>query len=369
MRFTASPLLSSLLLGTLFLAPGALAQLIPEEITVETMSSPGENWFISKTDGPGYIFDANTGEMQGLLSLSDYTPAVTIWAPREEFYAAESYLSRGVYGDRTDIIAIYDYENLSPVAEIEIPNHMARLSVRNHLGLTGNGRHLAVLNMNPGHSVSIVDVADRVFVYEISTPGCAVIMPVAENDFLQVCGDGTLQLIQLDISGFETNRVRSPQFFDVIEDAVFDRTARSADGWYLITHGGTIYEVSTDDNQISISDGWDIVSEEDQGWRPGGDEFFGAHQDSGLIYVAMHQGDIDTHHVAGTQVWVLSSNTGRLLQKMEMDSPVTSLMVTQEANPKLIVATEEGDTEVFDAISFQHERSIQTPGASMFEDF
>ena len=84
-----------------------------------------------------------------------------------------------MHGERTDIVAIYDYANLNPVAEVEIPNHMARLSVRRHLGLLGNGRHLAVLNMNPGYSVSIVDVIDREFVYEMSTPGCAVILPVA----------------------------------------------------------------------------------------------------------------------------------------------------------------------------------------------
>jgi hypothetical protein len=118
-----------------------------------------------------------------------------------------------------------------------------------------NGRHLAVLNMNPGHSVSIVDVEDRVFIYEASTPGCAVIMPVADSDFLQLCGDGTLQLIQLDISGFEENRIRSDIFFNVMEDAIFDRTARSADGWYLITHAGIIYEVASQGSEIIISGG------------------------------------------------------------------------------------------------------------------
>ena len=48
------------------------------------------------------------------------------------------------------------------IAEIEIPNYMARLQVRSHMGLLNNGRHLAVLIMNPG-SVSIVDVEDRIF--------------------------------------------------------------------------------------------------------------------------------------------------------------------------------------------------------------
>ena len=61
----------------------------------------------------------------------------------------------------------------------------------------GNGRHLAVFNMTPAQSVSIVDVRSRTFAGEISTPGCAVIMPVANRDFMMICGDGTLQLIRL----------------------------------------------------------------------------------------------------------------------------------------------------------------------------
>jgi methylamine dehydrogenase heavy chain len=349
--------------------PVASAQITPEEITIETMPDPGENWFISKTGNGGYIFDANTGEMQGLLSLSRDTPAVTKWAPRKEFYAAESYVARNVRGERTDLVAVYDYDNLSPVAEIIIPNHMARLSVRNHLGLMNNGRHLAILNMNPGHSVTIVDVEDRLFVYEISTPGCAVIMPVAQSDFLQVCGDGSLQLVQLDVSGFEQNRVRSDIFFDVMEDAVFDRTARAAGGWFLITHAGRIFEVSTDDDEIVISDPWSIVPEELESWRPGGTEFFSAHQATGLLYIAMHEGEVDTHHESGSEIWVVDSKTQRLLHRLELDSPAYSLTVTQEANPKLIVGDDDGGTHVYNGLTFAHERTIKTPSAAMFEDF
>ncbi len=358
-----------LALGFTLLVPLASAQILPETISVETMPEPGANWFIAKTNNGGYIYDATSGEMQGLLSLSRRTPAVTMWPPRREFYAAETYLSRGSYGERTDIVAIYDFDNLSPVAEVIIPNHMARLSVRNHLGLMNNGRHLAVHNMNPGHSVSIVDVEDRVFIYEASTPGCAVIMPVADSDFLQVCGDGTLQLIQLDLSGFEENRVRSEVFFNVAADPVYDRTARSADGWVLVTHAGTIFEVSTSGDRINIGDGWNLQPEDEEGWRPGGNEFISAQQKLGLLYVAMHEGEVNTHHEAGTEIWVLDLATHRRVHRLELESPVSSLMVTQEDAPKLIVADEEGDTHVYDALTLVRERSIETPRAAMFEDF
>lgn len=360
-----------LLLSLILVAATSLAQaqITPEELTVETMGVPGTNWFISKTGNGAYIFDAENGEMQGLLSLSRYSPAVTAYTPREEFYAAESYLARGVRGERTDLVAIYDFENLSPIAEIVIPNHMARLQVRRHLGLMNDGRHLAVLNMNPGHSVSIVDVEDRVFIYEISTPGCAVLMPVADSDFLQVCGDGTLQLIQLDLSGFEENRVRSDVFFDVIEDAVFDRATPSEDGWILVTHAGVIFEVTTDDDDILIEDGWSLVAEDETDWRPGGDEFITAHEDYGLLYVAMHQGEIDTHHVAGDEIWVYDVEGQNRIYRLELDAPATSIMVTQEAEPKLLVSDEEGEMHVYDAVSFVFERTITAPGASHFEDF
>lgn len=359
----------ALALAFSLIMPMTSAQIPVEEISVETMSEPGPNWFISKTSNGGYIFDATNGEMQGLLSLSRYTPAVTMWQPRGEFYAAESYLSRGAHGNRTDLITIYDFENLSPVAEIVIPNHMARLSIRNHLGLMNNGRHLAVLNMNPGHSVSIVDVEDRVFIYEASTSGCAVIMPVAESDFLQICGDGTLQLIQLDLSGFEENRIRSDIFFNVQEDAIFDRTARSANGWYLISHAGIVYEVGSQGSDIVIGEGWSVASEGEESWRPGGDEFFSAHRDTGLMYIAMHQGEVDTHHEPGEEIWVMDTNSGRRLHRIELEVPATSLMVTQEDEPKLIVADDDGDTHVYNALTFDFERTIQTPSATMFEDF
>jgi len=356
-------------LASLIFLSGALAQIPAEEISVETMPDHGPNWFIIKSGNGARIFDAETGEMYGTLSLSNRTPAVAPYLPRGEFYAAESYYSRGVHGDRTDIVAVYDYANLSPVAEVEIPNHMARLGVRNHLGLLGNGRHLAVLNMNPGYSVSIVDVIDRLFVYEISTPGCAIILPVAENDFLLVCGDGTLQLIQLDISGFEQNRVRSEVFFSVQDDAVFDRSARTADGWLLITHAGVIFEVSTDDDEINISEGWSIVAEDESGWRPGGFEFLDVHRDSGLLYVAMHEGPVDTHHDPGEEIWVIDLANQRRVHRLELEDPADHVTVTQESAPKLIVGTDSGGTEIYNALTFKHERSIDAPSASMYEDF
>ncbi len=360
---------TSIFFASLILASAVFAQIPPEQISIETMPERGTNWFIAKSSSGARIFDAESGEMHGMISLSNRTPAIAIHLLRGEFYAAESYYSRGVHGDRTDLVAIYDYANLRPVAEIEIPNRMARLSVRNHIGLLGNGRHLAVLNMNPGYSVSIVDVIDREFIEEMSTPGCAIILPVAENDFLLICGDGSLQLSQLDSNGLERNRVRSEPFFNVQDDAVFDRTARTAEGWLLITHAGVVFEVGTDDDEILIGEGWSIVGADESGWRPGGGEFLDVHRATGLLYVAMHEGPVDTHHDPGEEIWVVDLASQRRVHRLAVEDLADDLTVTQETEPKLIVGTDSGGTEIYDALTFRHERSINTPSAAMYEDF
>jgi len=353
--------------------PAANAQIQPDTIGQETMSAPAENWFISKTGAGAYIYDGLSGEMQGMLSLAGFNaPSVQAYGPRREFYAAESYYSRGVHGDRTDVVTIYDYENLAPVAEIEIPKKIAVLSFAGHLGLTGNGRHLMVFNMTPAQSVSIVDVENRNFVGELSTPGCAIIMPTGEDDFLMICGDGTLQLIQLDQSGEESSRVRSEQFFVVEEDAVYDRPVRTEDGWLLISHAGKAFDVTRDGTQIMISE-WSILSDADveEKWLPGGGQLKTVQQNLGLLYILMHQGGEFTHHEPGTEIWVFDINQRRRIARIELEVAARNLMVTQESEPKLIVSDTEDGLHVYDARQMKLERTITDPGpsASLLVDF
>jgi methylamine dehydrogenase heavy chain len=85
--------------------------------------------------------------------------------------------------------------------------------------------------MTPAQSVSVVDVVDREFAGEISTPGCAIIMPTGDRAFMMICGDGSLQYIELDANGAETGRERSKAFFSVEDDAVFDKPVLTDRGW------------------------------------------------------------------------------------------------------------------------------------------
>ena len=155
------------LLGLLF-SHYAVADQFPESITVESLDKPADSWvLIRRFGGPGMIFDAATAEMKGLVSLTDYTPAVTVDPRRAELYAAESYYSRLHRGTRTDVLTIYDMKTLSVEAEVKLPTKVAALIFLEYVGLIDN-RFVGVFNMTPAASVSIVDAKTRKFVEEIS---------------------------------------------------------------------------------------------------------------------------------------------------------------------------------------------------------
>jgi len=355
-------------------AQNAQSQIAPELVAAETLGEPGKNWVIGKTNRGAYIYDADSGEMQGLISLSAHTSSFAIDRVRRQVYAPESYYSRGVHGARTDIVAIYDFDHLSPVAEIEIPKKIAVLGFRHHVGLLGNGRHFLVFNLTPAQSVSVVDVESRTFVGEISTPGCAMIMPVADNDFMMICGDGTLQLIQLDEQGKEVNRVRNKKFFEVLQDPVFDRPFRTADGWLLTTHAGLAYTVTVDGSNIRLSKPWSLLTEEDaeEKWRPGGNEFGTVHRANGLLYILMHKAEKDyTHQDPGTEIWVMDVRGQRRLERIELEEPAYSLYVTQSDEPKLVVSGEEGRLKIYDGVKLTLDQAIEDPGpeAAFFDGF
>lgn len=350
----------------------ANAQLAPRASTVETMDDPGANWFISTSWQGAYIYDGMSGEMQGLLSLSRQTPAVQPNPARKEFYAAESYYSRGVHGDRTDVMTIYDYENLSPVAEVEIPQKITILPLRTYIQLMGDGRHVGIFNMTPAASVTIVDVVDRSFVGEISTPGCALIMAVGDRDFLMICGDGTMQLIELDENGEESNRERSREFFSVDDDPVFDRPVPFNGGWLLVSHLGQVFHVTVDGGDIDISDAWSILTGEDaeENWRPGGAQLKSVHEGTGLMYILMHQGEEYTHHEPGAEVWVFNLMAERRIARLELPVEASKILVTQDTEPKLVVSDEEGGLHIYDALKLKLDRTIEDPGppAGLIQD-
>jgi hypothetical protein len=111
---------------------------------------------------------------------------------RREIYQAETYYTRGTRGERTDIVSITDALTLQPKGEVVIPpKRCEHTSWVAGSALSDDGRFFAVFNMNPGTSLSIVDVIERRFVAEIDTPGCSLVYAAGPRRFLSLCADGT----------------------------------------------------------------------------------------------------------------------------------------------------------------------------------
>lgn len=346
--------------------PAAAVALEAETPGQITLSAPEPSWLMITGLNATYVFDGDDGEMLGLISHGWYTPAIEPNLARNEFYLVESFYSRGVRGERTDVVSIVDVPTLSTRAEIEVPAKTATLLYRNHIGLLQNGRHLAVFNMTPAQSISIVDVIDRKFVGEISTPGCAVIMPSGEQAFLMICGDGTLQLIRLDDAGMEAARTRSKPFFVVEEDPVFAFPMQTDRGWLLVSHGGRAYDVSVEGDNVRVGKPWSIGgdADSDKAWRPGGSQPLAFHRGLHLMYVLMHEGGVDTHGEPGTELWVIDAERQRRIGRFKLETSGYNLVVSSEARPKLFVYDSQDKVQVFDGITLKSLRRIDEPGVS-----
>ncbi|MDH4108458.1 MAG: hypothetical protein OEW35_09085 [Gammaproteobacteria bacterium] len=359
MRVASLPLLC-----LAFVGQAAFGQLKPEMVRNATLAEPRPSWFLVKADEGSYIFDGDTGQMQGLISHNFYTTGVVTLLSRQEAYHVESWYTKHVRGERNDVVTITDMTDLSPKAEIDIPDKAGALNFRHHIGMLGDERHLVVFNMTPAQSVSIVDVIDRQFDGEISTPGCAIIMPTGDRSFLMICGDGRLQLITLDENGREASRSRTEPFFVVEEDPVYDRPVLTDKGWLLVSHGGQAYDVSVSGSRVTVSRPWSLLGDEDreEEWRPGGAQPFAVHRNSTLLYVLMHQGKVDTHHEPGTEIWVFDTERKKRVGKLSLEVAASHLLSSQEEEPKLYVFDQDGKLGIYDGHQLKLIRSIDDPG-------
>ena len=331
-------------LVAVWLAAQAHGDPLPEKAGVLAMPGPKPHWFLTVGATGGYLFDAGSGEMVGKVDKPAYGPAITLDRQRGMLYVPGSYYSRGSYGERTDAVVFHALDNLTPAAEVEVPPKIAAIGHRGMSNLVGS-RHLAVFNLTPSASVSIVDVQARVFAGEIATAGCAMVYPLKDARFMQICGDGTLQVIGLDADGSEVGRERSERFFDVDADPLFDYAVPGAEGWLLVSHEGLVFAARFLQG-IDIGEPWRLAAQAETGanWRVGGSQPFAFHQPSNTFYALMHQGGKDTHSEPGTEIWAFKMDHKRRALRIKLPEASRAINVVGEAEPLLIVLSTEPRT-------------------------
>jgi methylamine dehydrogenase heavy chain len=312
----------------------------PEPIgVVRTLpEQPGPHWFwltdlvLHRTA----LFDGDSGDMLGAISAGTAGVGFIVsplFSPdRKEIYVAESYYSRGVRGDRTDVVTVYDARSLHPVHEIPIPAKRAEYFPGNAPNaLSDDGRFMAVFNLTPMTSLSIVDVRERRFVTEVQTPGCSLVYAAGPRRFLMLCANGGALLVTLDDAGREQAVERTPQFFDPNNDPVTEKAVRRGNEWLFVSFEGQIHPVDVSGPQIAYGEKWSLVDDADRtgNWRVGGGQHLAVHAASGRLYALMHQGEKDTHKNPGTEVWVYDIAGRRRVQRITLMNPLLSFVGQQ----------------------------------------
>lgn len=319
---------------------GALADPEPEPMgVVRTLPErPGPHWFW-QTDlilHRTALFDADSGDMLG--SISAGTAGVgfivsPLFSPdHKEIYVAESYFSRGVRGDRTDVVTVYDARTLQPLHEIPIPPKRAEYFPGNAPNaLSDDGRFLAVFNLTPMTSLSIVDVRARRFTTEVQTPGCSLVYSAGPRRFMMLCANGAALTVTLDEEGREQTVTRTNTFFDPNKDPVTEKAVRRGNEWLFVSFEGQIHPVDVSGADIRFGERWSLVDDTDRAasWRVGGGQHLALHAASGRLYALMHQGGPDTHKNAGTEVWVYDLAQKRRVQRISVMNPLLSFVGQQ----------------------------------------
>ena len=316
------------------------ADFVPEKVgnVFELPARPGPHWFWTADILLHRIalFDGDDGRLLGTISSGAAGSGFVIhplFAPdHSEIYIAETYWTRGIRGDRTDVVTVYDAKTLKPKAEIPIPAKRGEYFPGNASNaLTDDGRFMAVFNITPATSVSIVDVKERRFVAEVETPGCSLVYGAGPRRFFMLCGNGSALVLNLDDAGNAARVERTEPFFDAVEDPITEKAVRRDDEWIFPSFDGVIHTVSVQGPALAFGATWSLLDDADRAadWRIGGLQHLAVHAASGRLFALMHQGPRDTHKDPGTEVWVYDLEERKRVKRIEIPNPTVSFLADQ----------------------------------------
>jgi methylamine dehydrogenase heavy chain len=268
-----------------------------------------------------------------------------IGSHRPELYVADTVWSRGNRGTRTDYITVYDKRTLQPTGEIVLPGAKRALVVpmQNMFSFTDDERLGLVFNFTPGASVTVVDLVQRKVLGEIKIPGCSLAYPTGSRGFSSMCSSGTLLSVQLDAKGGLKSRTESRAFNSLDTDPLFTASAAIDGIRYFPSFHGRVQPVDLRSDEPKILADWPLVPAEDQkgNWRPSGLQVAAAGDDGRLYIIMQPDGHEGSHKESGTEVWVFDPQSHSRVGRLRLVRPGTSIEVTHDVNPLLLVATNE----------------------------
>jgi len=338
---------TGLLAGLVIFSPLTMATLPAEELFQhETMPSRHDTNIVTISDanipntgdGRVHFVDVDRGRYLGALNTGYWYSGVILPKTRNEIISPETYFERGTRGKRTDIVAFYDPLTLKNTAEVIIPSkRMTAVKPQATSVLTDDEAFLAVVNLTPATSISIVDLEERRFVTEIEIPGCVHIYPTGDRHFNVICADGSFMDIEINDSGELVKRTRRKPSFDPQKDPVTNGGVRVDNTWVHLSHQSNVYEFTTEKDGSISQKNWSLLSDDERNdnWRIGGMQQLAIHKKSQRLYALMIQGDQEVFEDPTEQVWVYDMKTQKRIQILELEFPALFMTVSQEENPQL----------------------------------
>ncbi len=349
MARVGAPRLAALALALVVVANFApratAADFVAEQATTAKLADGRHRVWIHDLVGIGYakatLLDADSGRQLAQVDTGYLGMELELSAKSPRFYSAETYLSRGFRGTRTDVVTTFDATTLRPTGEIEIPaKRLLGLPTSAHASLLDDERFLLAYNFSPASTVSVVDLERGAFVGEIEVAGCALVYPLGPRRFASLCGDGSLLEVTLDDAGREQARKAHPNFFDPSLDPLLEKAVRAGDQWLFVSFAGDVHPVDVSASGLTFGAKWPLTdaAERASKWLPGGLQPFALHASSGRLYTLVHQGGADTHKDPGQSVWVYDLATKKRVQKIALDELSTSIAVSPDDAPLLYSA-------------------------------
>ena len=301
--------------------------------------TPGPHWFWVSDSllHRASLFDADRAAMLGTITAgtpgSGFIVLPSTPADRRAIYVPETYFSRGVRGERTDVVTAYDPETLEPKQEFPIPPKRAEYFPGIHSStLTDDGRFLVVFDVAPAQSITVVDTTSGKVTADLTTPACSLVYPSGPRRFFMLCADGEALIVTLDEAGSVASEKRSGLFFDPEHDPMSEKGARVGNQWLFSSFDGVMHSIDASGDAPRFGETWSLLSdaERKEGWRPGGSQHTAAHAGTNRLYVVMHRGrGKDTHKEAGTEIWVYDLATRSRVQRIPVKNPLVAFMRSQ----------------------------------------
>ncbi|WP_183029918.1 amine dehydrogenase large subunit [Altericroceibacterium spongiae] len=370
--------LAALSASTAFAQSDDTAPAVPEveESDVAVLPDASSHWFLSffSFRNPAQLINGDTGKLLGSVHVAPMSNIA--FAPdRKHIYVAETIWTKGNRGTRQDMITVYDGRTLKLDYEITLPGRLLVGLRNNTLSLSADGRYAYVYDMSPASSIIIVDLEKREVAASVEIPGCAMAFAAGNEKILSICGDGSFAITTH--SGDTANVEQTEPFFPVDDDPIYDNSVLDpATGkGYFLSYSGLVYEVIAG-GTVQTAEPWSLQEGAHMpratteplivSWLPGGLQPIAYHPETGRLYVLMHKGEFWSFKEAGEELWEVDAATHKVLRRVALKQPITSVAITGDDAPLLLLGGGDGSVHIWDAASLSEKSMFHTQGPSTF---